>query len=245
MATIDSLLDEWRQGNTDANTANQQRLDEILALLQGQGESAIAETRRSGAEQTAAGDQSLMDRGLFNTTILDSQRRRQSEATDREVNRIGENVALNKAGVLERVTDSGPDFGALLQLAMQLGQGQGGAGGQSFSFGGVNRPDGPINPFGSGGGGVGGGGGGGGGGGSNVYSVTNSGGGGGNDPFASQSIEDLQAGAQGSAGNTLSEGDANLPTIPRTVWFMNDNVRVSGDYVYHASNGSLLGRKGN
>lgn len=240
MATIDSLLNEWRQGNSDANAANQARLDEIMGLLTGQGESAIAETKRVGAERTAAGDQSLIDRGLFNTTILDSTRRREGEATNREVNRIGESVALNKAGVLERVHDQGPDFGALLQLAMQMGQGQGAGGGRTSSFGGINMPQGPINPFGMTSGGGGGGGGGTGGGG--VQTFTNPGAG--YDPYANQGIEDLQAGAQ-AGQNQLGEDDPNLPTIPRTTWFQNPGYRIQGNFVYNAQTGQLVGRKGN
>ncbi len=241
MTSVQDILDELRSGTDAANAANQERLDQILALLEGTGEAAKAEAGRASAERTAAGDQSLMDRGLFNTTILDSQRRREGEGLVREQNNIDTNVALQKAGVLERVTDLGPDMNTIMALLNQLGQGAGGQGGHSYNFGGINRPTDPINPFGSSGGSVGGGGGGGGGGGSDVYSVTNPDG---NDPFANQSVEDLQQGAQGSSPN-YSEGDSNLPRIPRTTWFMNPNMRINGDYVYDTRTGRLLGLKGN
>jgi len=243
MATVDQILEEWRRGQNSANEANQQRLDQILGLLEGQGQNAIEETRRSSAERVAGGDQSLMDRGLFNTTILDANRRREGEVRDREINRINEGVALNKAGVLERVFDNGPDFGSLLSLLGQLGQGEGAnAGGRSFNFAGVNRPGGPIDPFGTGGigggaGGAGGGGSGGGGGGGGVQTFTNPGAG--HDAFNNQSVSD-PANLPGGAG-----GDTQLRTIPRTVWFQNPAYRVRGDSVYDARTGQLVGRRGN
>ncbi len=259
MASVQDIINEWRRSQEQANSANQERLDMILGLLEGQGKSAIEGAQRASAERTAAGDQSLMDRGLFNTTILDSQRRREGEGLTREINRINEDVALNKAGVLERVTDRGPDFGALMQLLSQLGQGSGG-GGRTYNFAGYNRPDGPINPFGSSASGGGGGGyadtSGGvrsygrgglqsGGGGPSYGSSGGSGGsGGGFNPFDTQSIQDLQASAQ-AAANQMSESDPNLPVIPRTTWFQNPNMRIQGNFVYNANTGQLLGTKGN
>lgn len=236
MATVDQILNEWRNAQNQSNAANQERLDQIMGLLEGQGQSAIEQAQRDSQERLAAGDQSLMDRGLFNTTILDANRRREGEATTREINRINEDVALNKAGVLERVTDTGPDFNALLSLLGQLGQGQGaGGGGRSFNFAGINRPEGPINPIGSSGTGAGGGGGGGSSG-SGVQTFTNPNGG---NPFENQSLE-LPGGAGGG-----QQGEDSLPTIPRTVWFQNPGYRVRGDYVYNARTGQLVGRRGN
>lgn len=210
MPTVQEILNEWRAGRDAANAANQQRLDEILGLLEGQGESAKENARRNSAERTAQGDQSLMDRGLFNTTILDSMRRREGEAVTREVNQIDENVALNRAGVLERVTDMGPDDSAFMNLLMSLGQSAGQNSNQrSFSFGGINRAGGGSSGggggsgSGGGGGGMYGGGGGGGGaagtGATTIYGADNR-----NpnniDPFANQSLADLQNSAQQNQG---------------------------------------------
>lgn len=241
MTSVQDILNELRSGTDSANAANQARLDEILNLLTGTGESAKVEAGRASAERTAGGDQSLMNRGLFNTTILDSQRRREGEGLTREINNIDTNVALQKAGVLERVTDQGPDMNTIMALLSQLGQGQGGQSGGGFNFGGINRLSGNIND--SFGGSVGGGGGSGGGG-SNVQTITNPNAGGGDDPFSGQSIQDLQSGAQESAGNR-SESDSDLPVIPRTTWFQSRHMRVSGDFVYNINTGQLLGRKGN
>lgn len=240
MATVDEILNEWRDAQNSANTANQERLDEILGLLEGQGQSAIDQAQRDSDERTAAGDQSLIDRGLFNTTILDSQRRREGEATTREVNRIGENVALQKAGVLERVHDQGPDFNALLSLMQTLGQGQGASsGGRSFNFAGINRAGGQDDGSGSGSGGGGGGyggGGSGGGSGGGVQHFTNPGG----NPFDNQSVSDPTANLPGGAG-----GGGDLREIPRSVWFDNPAYRVRGDSVYDNRTGQLVGRRGN
>lgn len=241
MATIDQLIELFTNSQNQANTANQERLDTIMGLLDNQGVSSKESAARNSAERTAAGDQSLMDRGLFNTTILDANRRREGENLDRQNTAIDESVALNKANLLERVSDIGPDSSAWLNLIQQLGLSQGsGSGGRSFSSS-VNRPTGPIDPFGNSGGGGGGGyGGGGGGGSSGVQHFTNPNG---NDPFANQSIQDAQAGAQGAAN--MQPGDPNLPVVPRYVWFDNPAYRIQGDYVYDARTGQLKGRKGN
>lgn len=244
MSTVDQILNEWRNAQNNANTANTDRLESIMALLEGQGASAIDQVNRDSAERTASGDQSLMDRGLFNTTITDANRRREGESRTRQTNAINEGVALNKAGVLERVSDNGPDMGMLMNLLSQFGQGAGAnSGGRTYNFGGINRPEGPINPFGSSGSGGGSGGyaSGGSSGSGGVQTFTNPGGG---NPFENQSVQDAQAGAQG-AQNNLNEDDANLPTIPKTVWFQNPLYRLQGNFVYSASGGQLLGRKGN
>lgn len=247
MATIDQLIQLFTNAQNQANQANQSRLDEIMRLLEGQGESARTEARRMSAERMGAGDQSLMDRGLFNTTILDSQRRREGETLQRQLQSIGEQVALNRAGVLERVTDMGPDMGAWAQLISQLAMSQGQAsGGRSYSFGGINRGGGGADSGGGGGGGGAYGGGGVGGGGrdpndAGVTTYTNPRG---QDPFANQSLEDLQAGAQANQ-NSNNPDQGNLPVIPRTVWFQNPAYRIQGNFVYSAQTGALVGRKGN
>lgn len=288
MASIDQLIAMFTNAQNQSNAANQQRLDEILAmldqqagvnkgyldqagslfadrigLLEGMGETAKTDVRRASEEAKGAGDQSLMDRGLFNTTVLDSQRRRQDESTGRQVGAIDESVrgqkigamsdwagflsnragfeqgqTLDKAGVLERVSDIGPDQGAWANLIAQLAQSQGSSGGRTFSFGGINRPPGPPNPFGnasSGGGSSGGGlnya--------SSIYGRDQANP---NDPFANQSVQDAQAGAQSAANQSPS--DPNLPVVPYTTWFQNPNMRIQGQNVYDTRTGRLLGRKG-
>ena len=203
MATIDQLINMFTTAQNQANTANQERLDQIMGLLEGQGESSKNEARRMSAERTAGGDQSLMDRGLFNTTILDSQRRREGETLGRQLAGIDEAVALNRAGVLERVSDVGPDMGAWASLISQLAMNQGGQG-KTHNFGGINRLPGWSHQQGGGGGGGGrsggGGGGGGMGGGATTYYGSDNPSPNNIDPFANQSLADLQQNAQQNQG---------------------------------------------
>lgn len=299
MATVDQILAMLRQGQDQANQKNeeryqqildqlgqqtqrdsellnqaggvyQDRIGDVLGLLQGMGETAKSDARRASAEARGAGDQSLMDRGLFNTTILDSQRRREGESLGRQLGAIDESVrgqqagalsaltgdlgqfltgragfergaTLDKTGAIERRTDMGPDMNAFASLLAQLGQAQQAvAGGRSFNFGGINRPSGPINPFGDApGGGGGGSAGGGGAGGSGVQTFTNPGAG---DPFSNQTIADLQATVQNRANQ---DGAGGLPVIPRHVWFQNPAYRIEGNFVIDAQTGERVGRKGN
>jgi len=207
MPTLDDYLDEIRKAREDANSANEKRYTDILEilkrsregtggrldeadqilrdrvsqveeLLRSSGRGAKREATRRSAERSAASDQSLMDRGLFNSTVLDANRRREGETLGREVDDIEERVSgqragalsqllgdlagfqsdragfergetLDETGVMERRSDLGPDMGAFLNLLNQLGQSQGGTGGRTFNFAGINKPGGPIDPFGN------------------------------------------------------------------------------------------------
>ena len=175
-----------------ANQANDERYRGAIGLTAGMGEDSRTRIRRDANEARAQGQQSLINRGLFNTSVLDAQNRRIDEARDRSLTAVDESVADRVAGIMERRTDQAPSMDLLAQLAMQ-GQ-QGGTGGMrarqtttaprgpnSFlppGFGGEGGGGAGGGGAGSGGGMGGGGGGGGGGGrrgGTNHYTNPNAG----------------------------------------------------------------------
>jgi hypothetical protein len=178
---LQPFLDEYRGQQDAANAANEGRYRQLLRTARRGGHAERNLIRRDFGDQRGEMQQSLLSRGLFNTTILDSMNTRSRES---------ENVALSQSrqaqrdkvmGVIERRTDQQPNLGlltSLIQGASQgIGQQQGQAGagaGRSFNFGGVNP-----SRFSTGGGSFGGGGGSSGGSGGGSFAETHGGSGGG------------------------------------------------------------------
>lgn len=96
-------------------------------LLRGAGDTALKEAERSSKERVAAGEQSLISRGLYNTTALDAHRRGEGEALDRTRGAIREDVATRRAEMDARynlpiaqtigsVNQEAPSYGLLADL---------------------------------------------------------------------------------------------------------------------------------
>ncbi|MGD9631415.1 MAG: hypothetical protein AB7V18_19420 [Pyrinomonadaceae bacterium] len=100
----------------NANMANEDRYKQSIGLLAGQGQSSKLEARRQSQEGFAGDTQSLISRGLGNTTVLDSARRRRDEDYQRAAQSIDESVADRVSGVVERRTDQAPNYGAFTDL---------------------------------------------------------------------------------------------------------------------------------
>jgi len=103
-----------------ANTANETRYQGILDQYSNLGQAGMTRIGQQEQQAMASGTQDLASRGLGNTTIRGSMAR--GVASDAELARqqLGESVATQKAGVMERRTDEGPDlamFSNLLQNA--------------------------------------------------------------------------------------------------------------------------------
>jgi hypothetical protein len=104
-----------------ANKANESRYGQLLGLADQQGQAAMAQNQRQTTRELGAGQASLINRGLGNSTIVDSTRRGTLNASNARADQIGNMVAQNKAGVIERRTDAGPDVGLYAQLLSQPG----------------------------------------------------------------------------------------------------------------------------
>lgn len=183
MATIDELIQGLQEDRESANQANEGRYQQILGLLEerrrtaanqlnrtGQflydrigrvsdllsesGRGAKRDARRRSAERGAGNVQGLIDRGLFNSTVLNALQRREGEQLGRELEDVDERVATqragtemettgdlarfmqdrvameagltgDKAGAIERRSDVGPDIGQYANLIAQYGQARG------------------------------------------------------------------------------------------------------------------------
>lgn len=143
---FNSIMNSYRDQQDKANNANETRYQGILSTLQNQGASAKADVARAGGEERAGIMQGSIDRGLFNTSVLDSLNNNSYQAQNRENTRIDESVADRTAGVMERRTDQGPDMGLYAGLLQSAASGMGalpgqragqGSVGNSFSFAGM------------------------------------------------------------------------------------------------------------
>lgn len=196
LSYLQPFLDEYDTQQNRANQANEGRYRQLIGMARRGGFQERQQIKRDYGEARAEGQQSLINRGLFNTTVLDAMNKRNLESQTVAMNQSRQNQRDRVMGVIERRTDQQPNLGllsSLLQTAAQgSGQlaGQGGAGaGRSFNFGGVNptrfSQGGGSELFGGGAGGSGGGGGvnfgeggtggGGGGGGGGVTTTRNTG----------------------------------------------------------------------
>lgn len=127
-----------------ARAANEKRYTEGLDTIKsgygsamdiygGAGDQAVKDIGMQFAEQGAQTDQSLLTRGLYNTTILDALKNRNTEASARAQAAARESFAAGKAGIAERGanatagfiagrTDEYPDVGPYATLIGQNSQ---------------------------------------------------------------------------------------------------------------------------
>jgi len=120
---IESVLDELRSAQEQANQANEQRFAEVRELLEGnranitsRGEAALGEldnlggsarerVRRDFREGTAEDITGLLGRGLGNTTVFNQLQNQRRSDRDLALTDIDERVAQLRSGALERLSD--------------------------------------------------------------------------------------------------------------------------------------------
>ena len=94
----------------EANRANQARLSRIMSLYGGMGRAERFRIGRGARRQQSAVRQQLISRGLSSSTVIGPMMQRIQEQADLGYLDVGERVAGRQAGVLERVTDVGPQM---------------------------------------------------------------------------------------------------------------------------------------
>ena len=143
MATsFDALLKQLEGEQGKANLANQERYEEMRKLFDEQleiykpgggfGAGLTAELESTKQRDVASGAQSLVGSGLYGTT----QTAGLGQAWEANVGskaRLGiadiqsqryAGALKDKAGAIERVEDTGPDYSTIAQLSQQYGQGR-------------------------------------------------------------------------------------------------------------------------
>lgn len=107
-----------------ANRANKQRYQMIMNLLRNQGDASKADIAQGAKDERGTIAQSLVGRGLYNTSVLDSMNNQSLASEARSKARVDQDTASQLAGVTERVTDAAPqqNFGQYAQLGMSSAQ---------------------------------------------------------------------------------------------------------------------------
>lgn len=123
---IQDIFKQLQAAQDRANQLNEQRYKEILAQYEHLGEAGRTRIQKQTEQQQAAATQSLIGRGLGSTTITSAVSR--GIASDAELQRqqLEESVSMQKAGVMERRTDVGPDLSMYANLLQSASRGGGG-----------------------------------------------------------------------------------------------------------------------
>ena len=121
---LQDIIGQMQTAQEKANMMNEQRYRDILSLYENLGQAGRARITQETGQRQAAATQGLISKGLGSTTITSAVER--GIASDAELQRqqLEETVSLQRAGVMERRTDAGPDLGMFASLLQAAGQQQ-------------------------------------------------------------------------------------------------------------------------
>ena len=122
------IIRQMQTAQEKANLLNEQRYQQALAQFETLGQAGRTRIERQAAQRQATATQSLISRGLGGTTITSAVGRGIASDVEFQRQQLEESVAMQKAGLIERRTDVGPDLGMFANLLQAAGQEQVGAG---------------------------------------------------------------------------------------------------------------------
>lgn len=118
------IIAQMQAAQEKANLVNEQRYQKILGTFENLGKAGRARIEQQTTQRQAAATQSLTSRGLGGTTITSAVERGIAGEAETQVQQLEEGIAVQKAGVMERRTDAGPDLGMFASLLQMAGQQQ-------------------------------------------------------------------------------------------------------------------------
>lgn len=124
------IIKQMQAAQEKANLLNEQRYQQVLGQFESLGKAGRARIEQQTTQRQAAATQALTSRGLGSTTITSAVGRGIAGEGELQRQQLEESVAVQKAGVMERRTDVGPDLGMFANLLQMAGQQQR----QPFSF---------------------------------------------------------------------------------------------------------------
>lgn len=116
------LIRQMQAAQKKANLMNEQRYQQILGQFENLGQAGRARIEQQTIQRQAQATQALTSRGLGGTTIAPAIERGIASDAERRRQELEESVAVQKAGVMERRTDVGPDLGMFASLLQSAGQ---------------------------------------------------------------------------------------------------------------------------
>ena len=121
---LQDVIKQMQAAQEKANLMNEQRYRQILGQFEGLGKAGRARIEQQTAQRQAESTQRLTSRGLGSTTITAAAERGIASDAEMQRQQLEESVAMQKAGVMERRSDIGPDLGMFANMLMAAGQGQ-------------------------------------------------------------------------------------------------------------------------
>jgi len=118
------IIKQMQAAQEKANLLNEQRYQQVLSQFEGLGKAGRARIEQQTIQRQAAATQALTSRGLGGTTITSAVGRGIAGEAETQRQQLEESVAMQKAGVMERRTDVGPDLGMFANLLQMAGQQQ-------------------------------------------------------------------------------------------------------------------------
>lgn len=115
------LGQQFKASQDAANAANEARYQKLLGLAQQFGAAQRARNAQLVTQQQGQAQQSLMSRGLGNSTVVDSVRTQIGDQGAMRDLAIDEAANQQMMGVIERRTDQQPNLGMMAGLATQPG----------------------------------------------------------------------------------------------------------------------------
>ena len=137
------IIKQMQTAQEKANLLNEQRYQQILAQYEGLGQAGRARIEQQTTQRQAEATQSLTSRGLGGTTITSAVERGIASDAETQRQQLEESVSMQKAGVMERRTDTGPDLGMFANLLQMAGQQQQ----QAPAISRITGPGGPGTPW--------------------------------------------------------------------------------------------------
>lgn len=121
---LQDIIKQMQTAQEKANLLNEQRYQQILAQYEGLGQAGRARIEQQTLQRQAQATQSLTSRGLGGTTITSAVERGIASDAEMQRQQLEESVSMQRAGVMERRTDTGPDLGMFANLLQIAGQQQ-------------------------------------------------------------------------------------------------------------------------
>jgi len=126
---LQDIIAQFQAAQDKANQANELRYQQALGQFENLGKAGQARIEQQTTQRQAEATQNLTSRGLGNTTITSAVSQGIADAGEQQRQQLDESVASQKAGLIERRTDAGPDAGLFASMLQIAGQGQASAGG--------------------------------------------------------------------------------------------------------------------
>ena len=118
------LTNQYQKAINDANAANESRYQQALGNLEGVGTSQRADINQRFNSSQSSVNQSLVDSGLANTTVLPTMRQGVERNRQSALGELETGLARERNQIIQSRNDIAPNLEFLYQ--MLYGQGQGG-----------------------------------------------------------------------------------------------------------------------